>query len=270
MSTLTQPAPTHRTPLPVRRALLAVAGVLAFALVAMAAYNLLDLAARHTTTERASYGDVRALVVDDASGIRLTAAPAGAPLHVVARVTEGLTSPKRSAVRGSDGTLRLSSSCPFIFEDQCEVSYEIQVPSGTLVRARSSAGDVVAEDLIASRPVELHSSAGDVIAVDVSAPAIQLSTGAGDVQARGLRSDRVQAESSAGDVVVSMRSPARRLLADSSAGDVDVLVPDRAYRLDATSSAGDVDAVELRTDPGSDRSITAHSSAGDVHVAAQR
>ena len=244
MSTLTQPAPTRRTPLPVRRALLVVAGALAFALVAMGAYNLLDLAARHTTTERARYGDVRALVVDDARGIRLTAAPAGAPLQVVARVTEGLTSPKRSAVRESDGTLRLSSSCAFIFEDRCEVSYEIRVPSGTLVRAHSSAGDVVAEDLIASRPVELHSSAGDVVAVDVSA--------------------------SAGDVVVSLRSPARRLLADSGAGDVDVLVPDRAYRLDATSSAGDVDTAELRNDPGSDRSITVHSSAGDVHVAAQR
>jgi DUF4097 and DUF4098 domain-containing protein YvlB len=271
MTTLAQPAPpAYRTPPAVRRALLVVAGLIALALVALGTFNLLDLAARHKTTQSASYEHVRTLVVDDASDIRLTNAPPGTPLQVITRLTEGFASPKHSAERTADGGLRLWSSCP-VFGGQCEVNYEIRVPSGTLVRAKSSGGDIAAQDLVSNRPLDLRSSAGDVSAVDTSAPAIQLSSSAGDVAARGLRAARVEAESSAGDVHVSLgeRAP-DRLLADSSGGDVDVIVPDAVYRLDATSSGGDVDAADVRTDPGSSHAITAHSSAGDVHVAARR
>lgn len=270
MPTLTQPAPQRRTPLPVRRALLAVAGVLAFVTVAFTAVSLLDLASRHTTTERASYDGVRALVIEDASDVRLSSAPRGAPLQVIARVTEGLRKPGRSAERDSGGTLRLSSSCPAFFGGQCDVDYELRVPSGTVVSAKSGGGDIVAEDLVSTRPVELESSAGDVTATDVSAPLISLSSSAGDVYARGLSAGRVEAESSAGDVAVALATPADRLLAHSSAGDVDVVVPDAVYRVDATSSAGDVDAGEIRTDPAAPRTIAASSSAGDVHVVARR
>ena len=268
MTTLTQPG--HRTPPAIRRALLVVAGLVALALVAQGTYHLLDLAARHTTTERASYDGVRALVIEDASDVHLTSAPAGAPVQVLAHITEGLRTPSRSAERSADGTLALSASCPGFFGGHCKVSYEVRVPSGTIVRAEADAGDVVAEDLFSANPVELKSSAGDVTAIDVTAPSITLFSSAGDVEARGLSADRVDLGSSAGDVLVSLRTPADRLVADSSAGDVDVLVPDAVYRVDATSSAGDVDASDVRTDPGSARTITAHSSAGDVRVATVR
>jgi hypothetical protein len=271
MSTLTHAAPpARRTPLPVRRALLVVAALLALFLVATGTYNVLDLASRHTTTERSSYADVRALVVEDASDVRLTGAPAGAPLEVLAHVTEGLRAPSRSAERAADGGLRLSSSCPGFFGGQCGVDYEIRVPSGTVVNVQASAGDVVAEDLATTRPVKLSTSAGDVTAVGVSAPSITLTSSGGDVQARGLSAERVDAESSAGDVVAALKTPAEQLLADSSAGDVELLVPDAVYRVDATSSAGDVDASNVSTDPASSRRITAHSSAGDVRVTARR
>lgn len=272
MSTVTQPAPTpaRRTPKPVRRALLVAAAVLALALVAGGALGLLDLAARHTTTQRASYDDVRALIVEDAGDVRLTGAPADEPVQVLARVTEGLRSPSRSAERDGDGTLRLSSSCPGFFGGQCDVGYDIRVPSGTLVRAQASAGDVTAEDLRSSRPLELESSAGDVTAIDVAAPSMRLSSSAGDVSGRGLSAARIQAHSSAGDVVLALGTPAERLLADSSAGDVELLVPDAVYRVDTGSSAGDVDDGGLRTDPSAARIIAAHSSAGDVRVAARR
>jgi hypothetical protein len=199
-------------------------------------------------------------VIEDASEVRLTRAPAGAPLQVLARVTEGLRTPSRSAQRDGDGTLRLSSSCPSFFGGFCDVDYEIRVPSGTLVRARAAGGDIVAADLVSERPIDLESSAGDVTATDLSAPAMRLSSSA----------DRIEVDSSAGDVSVALAAPATRLLAHSSAGDLDVLVPDAVYRLDATSSGGDVDSSEIRTDPGARREIVAHSSAGDVSVAARR
>ena len=270
MPTATQPAPAPRTPLPVRRALLAVAGLLALMTVAFTAVNLLDLASRHTTTERASYDGVRALVVEDASDVLLSSAPRGAPLQVIARVTEGLRKPERSAQREGDGTLRLSSSCPAFFGGQCGVDYELRVPSGTVVHAESAGGDIVAEDLVSTRPIELDSSAGDVTATDVSAPLVRLSSSAGDVTARGLSAGQVDEKSSAGDVAVALATPADRLLAHSSAGDVDVVVPDAVYRVEATSSAGDVEAGDIRTDPAARRTIAATSSAGDVHVVARR
>jgi len=269
MVTFATPAPERRTPPAIRRALLVVAAVVALAAVASGTYTLLDLAARHSTMERASYDGVRSLVVEDASDVMLTGAPAGGPVEVVARVTEGLHSPGRSAERDGDGTLRLSASCGF-FAGECGVGYEIRVPAGTIVRVRADAGDIVAEKIDSSDPVELHSSAGDVTANDVSAPSIKLSSSASDVEARGLSAERIELESSAGDVVASLRKPAGQLLAESSAGDVELLVPDAVYRLDATSSAGDVDTGGVSTSPGSPRAITAHSSAGDVRVAARR
>ncbi len=262
MTTFTQPAASQRTPPAVRRALLAAAALLALALVVTSSFSMLDLAARHTSTQRATFDDVRALVVEDASDVRVI----GAPVTVLARITEGLRGPGRVAERDAGGVLRLSASCPGFFGGQCGVLYEIRVPSGTLVRVASDSGDVRAENLVAREPIELYSSAGDVTAIDVTAPSIELSSSAGDVQARGLSADRIRAESSAGDVAVALRTPAERLVADSSAGDIEVLVLDAVYDLAASSSGGDVDA-RVRSDPDSPRELTARSSAGDVRVA---
>jgi Putative adhesin len=270
MSTLTQPPPEHRTPLPVRRALMILASLFGVCAVAFCTVSLLDLASRHTTTERSSYDGVRSLVVEGASDLTLTGAAAGESLEVVARITEGLRSPSHSAQRTGDGELRLSASCPGFFGDWCDVDYEIRVPSGTVVRADASGGDVVAEELTTTEPLRLETSAGDVSAIDVTAPAIELSSSAGDVSGSALSADEIVLESSAGDVSASLRTPAERLRADSSAGDVDLAVPDAVYRLDATSSAGDVDTSELSTDRDAPRAIVARSSAGDVTVILQR
>jgi hypothetical protein len=269
VSTLTRPAPEHHTPLPIRRALFVAAALLALFLVLCGAYNLIDLSLRQTTTERASYEGVRTLVIEDASDVRLTGAATGAPLEVVTRATEGLRTPARSVERGPGGELRLSSSGCGFFGGQCEVDYTIRVPSGTVVRAEADSGDVVAERLTTTEPLVLDTSAGDITAIDVRAPSIDLSSSAGDVEARALSADGIDLHSSAGDVVASLAAPADVVRAESSAGDVELLVPNEVYRVEATSSAGDVDTRHLRTDPAAPRSITAHSSAGDVRVAAQ-
>jgi len=269
LSAITPPAPAHRTPLAIRRALFVAAALLGLFLVLVGAFNIVDVASRKTTTASASYDGVRTLVIDGASDVRLTGAGEGAALEVVTRSTEGLRGPDSSVERGAGGELRLSSSCPNLFTSQCGVDYTISVPSGTVVRAEADAGDVTAERLRTTEPLVLDTSAGDVEASDVTAPSITLSSSAGDIEARGLSADSVRLESSAGDVVASLATPAEELFADSSAGDVELLVPNEIYRIDATSSAGDVDAGALRTDPSAQRSITAHSSAGDVLVAAQ-
>src|SRR5215216_2179430 len=208
--TPTAPAP-YRTPAALRLALFAIAGLLALALVALGAVSLLDLAARNTTEEVDSYTGVRGLDIDGASDVHLTSAPAGSPLEVRARLTEGLRTPARHVRRRSDGTLELSSSCPVLFGGSCDVDYEIAVPAGTVVHVDASAGDVTAEDLTSAEPIALQSSAGDITVIDVRAPELRLSSSAGDVDASGVRADRVDADSSAGDIALSLRTAPTRL-----------------------------------------------------------
>jgi hypothetical protein len=274
MSTVTpEPQPAarpYRTPAAVRRALFALAGVVGVCVVAMGTLSLLDLAARKTTAEVRTYTGIRSLDIADASDVRLTSAPPGSALRVRARVTEGLRSPERAVRRRSDGTLALSSSCPILFGGSCDVDYEIAVPAGTAVRVDAGGGDVVAEDLVSTLPVQLASSAGDVTVTGVTTPALRLRSSAGDVDASGVRADSVAAESSAGDVVLSLRSTPRRVDVDSSAGDVELVLPDETYRIDARTSAGDVDDRGVRTDPSSPRVIHARSSAGDITIEARR
>jgi hypothetical protein len=273
--TVTEPHPPapatapYRTPAAVRLALYVVFALLGLFLVVVGTISLLDLAARKTTVEVKSYPGVERLVIDDASNVRLTSAPAGADLRVRAKVTEGLRTPDRNVER-SDGTLHLSSGCGFVFGGNCGVDYEIAVPAGTSVDVDATAGDIHAEDLTSTVPVKLESSAGDVSAVDVTAPELVLSSSAGDVDARGVRAERVAGESSAGDVSLSLRTPPRRVDAHSSAGDVNIVLPDAEYRVDASSSAGDVDTRRVSTDSSSPRIVNARSSAGDVQIEARR
>jgi hypothetical protein len=265
-----QPAPApYRTPVPVRLALFAIAAVVGLSLVAFSTIELLDLAARHTTEERNSYTGVRALDIDDASDVRLTSAPAGSALEVRSEITAGLSSPRTDVRRREDGTLELSASCPNLFGGSCEVDYEIAVPAGTAVHVDASAGDVTAEDLTSSVPIELESSAGDITVSDVSAPELRLGSSAGDLDASGVRAGVVLVDSSAGDVSLSLRTAPERVEIESSAGDVDLVLPDETYRIDASASAGDVDDRRVRTDPASPRVVRVRSSAGDIRIEAR-
>ena len=270
MSAITPPAPAHRTPLAIRRALFVAAALLGLFLVLLGAFNIVDVASRKTTTESASYDGVRTLVIDDASDVRLTSAGAGAALEVVTRSTEGLRGPDSSVERGAGGELRLSSSCPNLFAGQCEVDYTISVPSGTVVRAEADAATSSRSGCGRARPIVLDIVGRRREASDVTAPVVTLSSSArrrdGARPERGLG----QADSSAGDVVVALATPAERAVRGQQrrrrrrAGAGRDL-PHRRDELGRRRRAG-----ALRTDPTAPRSITAHSSAGDVLVAARR
>jgi hypothetical protein len=272
MSTTAAPAPApapYRTPRAVRRALTVVAAVVAVVLVAQGALSLLQVATRHTTTAVDTYTGVRALVIEDDSDIRLTSGPAGSPLEVRAKVSESLTAPERRAERDG-GVLRLSSSCsPSFFAEFCGVDYDIRVPAGTAIRARTSAGDVVAQDLRTSLPVRLHSSAGDITVIGATTPALRISTSAGDVRASGVRADEIVGDTSAGVIRLSLLGLADTVDARSSAGDVHLVVPDAIYRVETTTNAGTIDDQEIRTSPNASRAIRAVTSAGDIRIEAR-
>jgi Putative adhesin len=252
MATADLPGDAPRPPAAIRGALKLVAWIGAAALVLWGAWQLLNLAARHTFDARAAYTAVRSLVVDDGSGeVVLSGAPAGAQLTVVEHVTENLSSPTRHAVRDSAGVLRLTAGCSTVLGTGCKVSYEIAVPAGIPVLASSGAGDVTASDLSTTASVSLSSGAGLVSATRISAPDLSLASGAGEVSAQ-------------------MTQPPTRLVSRSGAGDISITVPNVTYAVHASSGAGTVSDQTLRIDPASPRRIDATSGAGDVTIAVIR
>lgn len=144
-----------------------------------------------------------------------------------------------------DGVLRLRARCNAVMGN-CSVSATVRVPRGVAVVAQSSGGSVRVSGLTGA--LRLDSSAGSVTGLD-------------------LRSAQVDANSSAGSVHLVLAAAPTRVAVRSSAGSVDVAVPRDAtsYRVVADASAGSR-RVDIRTDPSSEHSITAHSSAGSVHV----
>lgn len=262
----TGPSSGYRTPRGLRRALLAVIALIAAFTVAQGTVSLLDLAARHTTTEVEQFDGVRSLVIDDASDVRLTTAPAGAPLELVTKLTEGLRTPSHDAQVTGGGTLHLSSSCGWVFGNSCAVDYEIRVPAGTRVHVDASSGDVHAEDLRSSQPVVLAASSGDIDAIGVTAPALRLSTSSGDIEASRVRAGTVRAEASSGDVLLALARAADRVDAVASSGDIHLDVPDALYHVDTRAGSGDVNEEGLRTAPDAPRSISATTGSGDIHL----
>jgi hypothetical protein len=237
-----------RAPVAIRITLTLIGAVIAVGLVLAGALTLLDLSARHTFDTRASYDGVQSLFVDDGGGdVVLTSAPAHSPLLVSEHVTEGLTTPGRRATRDRTGGLHLKASCPDFPGPECQVGYQIVVPSGVAVIVSSGAGDIVATNLTSTASVQLSSGAGDVTARQISAPNVKLDSGAGDVS-------------------LQLTAPAQQLEASSGAGDVTLTVPNATYAVHATSGAGNVSDQSLRIDPASPRTIHASSGAGNVTI----
>ena len=234
----------------VRLSLTVLGGLLLAILIAYGAFELTDIASRHSFEVTTGYGGVQSLEVDGGTGdVHLTAGAPGSEVLVVEHVTEGLSAPDRKAVRGAGGALRLSASCSVTIGNNCGVSYTIRVPPGVAVNARSGGGDVDARGLNTTAPLKLSSGDGDVNALDISAGNVTLDSGNGDVTA-------------------TLERAPTRLDASSGNGDVTLTVPNTTYAVRATSGNGTVSDSTMRIDPSSPRSITASSGNGDVTIQA--
>ncbi len=231
-----------------RRALAALGGLALVWLIGWCAFEVIDLASRHTFDVSTTYAGVRALEVDGGTGdVHINGGAAGSGVVVVEQVTEGLTTPHRNADRGAGGALRLSASCPIGVSNYCGVSYTVTVPPGVTVTADSGAGDVDARGLTTTAPLKLSSGNGDVDAVGVTAPVVTLDSGNGDVTA-------------------TLDQAPTRLDASSGNGNLTLTVPNATYAVHASSGNGSVSDPTLRIDPSSARSITASSGNGNVTI----
>jgi hypothetical protein len=265
------PAPTTELPpeLPGRSvgARIAVAFGVLFALVCIGwgVVVVLDLLAhQHLTTTRALPTTPARVVVTVDGSVRIDAAAPGAPPSLHVRRRWSLARLRYAETMQGD-TLVVDSSCFAIGPLPCSTDLRIVVPASTVLEVHAKGGAVSVNGMRA--PAVLTSNAGSVNATDVTAPTLTMSSSAGAVRGSNLSVPVISARSSAGSVRLDLAGPPSAVVADSSAGAVSVRVPPAsgAYRVDARTSAGKR-TVDVPNDPGSPRSIRAHSSAGSVTV----
>ena len=222
-----------------------LAVLLALGMVVLGALNIIGSLGQDSKRVRHTYSGVRVVDVHVSAESVEVREGRGETTRLDRSITWSLRTP--TVVQRQVGDrLEVTSHCPFSIGRGCSGHVLLVVPPGTEVHARSSAGSVRATGLTG---------------------VVELSSSAGSVSGTGLRSTEVAASSSAGSTKVAFVAPPRRVDATSSAGSVEVVVPrgSAAYLVDAGSSAGSSN-VDVRTDPASDRTIRAHSSAGSVTV----
>ena len=222
-----------------------LAVLLALGLIGLGALNIVGSLGRDSKRVQKSFAGITVLDVSVGSESVLVREGTGGATRLDRTISWSLGTPTLTQ-RREGHRLVIRSSCPFYVGWGCSGHIVVVVPPGTEVHAKSSAASVRAVDL--TGPVELGSSAGSV-------------------SATGLLSPDATASSSAGSTHLAVAGPPSRVDASSSAGSVEVLVPRdlTAYLVDAGSSAGS-STVDVRTDPSSARTISAHSSAGSVRV----
>ena len=257
-TTLARPARTSH------RALIWLAALFGLALVLGGAWQLADLAARHTTVVRNAYAGVRAVSISADSGdIQLTSAPAGARLTVEEHVTRGLAAPRRQNGLVA-GRLRLRSECRSWFASQCEVRYVVAVPRGTSVVADSGSGDVNAASVTSRAPMHLSTGSGEVRVRGVSTPELRLDSGSGGIGGTAVHVRVLRARTGSGSIGLELRDPPRELLADTGSGDVALTLPDRPYALTTSTGSGHIIDDGVHQDTRSPRRVVARSGSGDL------
>lgn len=168
------------------------------------------------------------------------------------RVTERLTwlkhKPETShKVRGD--TLELTFTCPTTWGwgalgASCDVSYQIEVPTGLRVKASSDSGNLTLSNL---------------------SGAWHATTDSGTIQADGLTSGQVTAETDSGDVNLAFAEPPAQVMAITDSGRIVIEVPQESYAVAARTDSGHKN-IRLASVPSARRTITLSSDSGDLEV----
>jgi hypothetical protein len=205
-----------------------------------------------------------------------TAAIADTRIKRIVR-TDGADDPQASyQLNGT--VLTLDTSCGH----QCQVSYEIQAPTGVAVRGKLGSGTLTLSDITgadvtmgsgnaaidrASGTVSLKSGSGDIVANDLRGQTT-LVAGSGNVEAHGLAGGKaVRAQTGSGDVTVELTEIAS-VTARTGSGDVEVLVPDGAYQVKTRNGSGDAQVIGIADDPKAKNVIDVQTGSGDARVTA--
>ncbi len=184
---------------------------------------------------------ISALTVNTGGGdvtVRTGGAPGTVEVTRKTRSAGALTALGPTSWEGN--TLTLLGDC----EGCGDIDYEIRVPAGVDVTAKTGSGDIELDGAL--RTVSLQTGSGDIDG-NVAAGSITTRTGSGDMD---LRLDNAP----------------NQLTANSGSGDVDIKVPDnQSYAVTFKTGSGDTD-INVPQQSTSDRKIEVQTGSGDISV----
>ncbi|MBT0770093.1 DUF4097 family beta strand repeat protein [Kineosporia sp. J2-2] len=221
--------------------------------------------AQHGEDDATLTHPVSKVVVDSNAGdATVTDGPDG-QVTLSRRTTWSIGARPRVEQHWQGDVLHLDVRCPeggVAGIDDCSADFEIQVPAGADVEAKTEAGTLSVTGV--GGDVRLSSSAGDIELSGVGG-SIHARTQKGSISGDDLNATSTDVEAQAGDAELSYASPPRRVRAVTSAGDVSVLVPSGAYAVVAHSDSQEA-TVGFTPDPDAEATITATVDAGSVEV----
>jgi len=185
---------------------------------------------------------ISALTVNTGGG-DVTVRTGGAPGSV--EVTRKTRSAGRLTPLGptnwEGNTLTLLGDC----EGCGDIDYEIRVPAGVDVTAKTGSGDI-----------ELDGGLGTV----------SLQTGSGDIDGDVAAAGSITTRTGSGDMELRLGNAPSLLSAHSGSGDVDIKVPNnQSYAVTFKTGSGDTD-INVPQQSTSDRKIEVQTGSGDISV----
>lgn len=194
-------------------------------------------------------------LIVEADGTQLRVVPGDGDAVTVDRHLAGkATTGDNASWSLSDGTLRLTVSCNG-FAPDCSALHILAVPAGVAVQMTSRGGPVRSAGFPGDLTVTV---VDDWLRVEDPVGTLRL-TASMAVEVTGARSTDVTATSRDEDVTLSFAAPPKRVEARAELGDAEIILPagPETYRVDGDG---------LRSDPGSDRTVTAVADDGRTRV----
>ncbi|MEV5379289.1 DUF4097 family beta strand repeat-containing protein [Streptomyces nondiastaticus] len=145
-------------------------------------------------------------------------------------------------------------------DDDCSVSYTVDLPAGIPVTGRTSSGAV---SVSASGAVKVRTGSGAIDLDDVDGP-VEVQAGSGAITGQGLKSGPVAAKTNSGAIDLTM-STAQDVRAEAGSGAVTLTTPDGRYRVTAESGSGGKD-IAVRDDASGTHRLDLHTGSGAITV----
>ena len=283
-----------------KRTLTIVGVLVAAATISYGCLTLLTVMSRDRAEAPVSFAGVKAIQLDLGAG-SVTLIGGDSPDATGTRtIVRSVARPRVSERVGSDGTLHISTHCPWFASFNCSASYQLTVPPGVVVSGSSSGGSLtfrqIDGDIHVSSSgggvrgtdltgdIDFNSSGGGItvtrstgslkldssgggITVERSSGKVRASSSGGGIQLRASTSADVDLSSSGGGIRATFSQAPRKVRISSSGGGVRLTVPrnETLYAVDVSSSGGST-SVKVRTDPASANTVWLRSSGGSVAI----
>jgi hypothetical protein len=238
----------------------------AVVMLALGTANAVSALARDTSRLQRVFDAVQIVDVANSTGgaITIVGDETVDAVTIDMTVSRGLETPSHSE-RVEGNRLVMRSECLWLVQLFCQVDYLIHVPPGISVIARADGRSVEVSNVHGF--LDLESDGGSVEVRGGESDSVRLDSDGGSIEVTGLSAASIEANADGGGVLLDLAGAPISVIASSDGSDVEIVLPDTtdAYRVDVTSNGGSTSA-DVRTDPASDRTITASSNGGDVIV----